>query len=1351
MEKTKNISLLVDENYANWKFEIKMLLKQKELFHAVTFADAEEYFMDELDMSKEDIEKMDAKELVKHNKAWKRDNEKAIAYIGQYVDKKFYKYIADEKAANTVWSNLESHFSSLNTANRMHVKIEFYKAQQTRNESLLTYLERVVAITDKLRDLGWDTPDLEICIKVLSSLADEFRPVQLSCLMIPEDKLTTSILRQQFAMDGGKKKTNHAGMDGDVQANFSRTLFCTECGYDNHLAKNCKAPQARKDAFKARKAKEGQGKTAHGHATEVSAIAFSTGVIHSSDTASSNSVGAWYIDSGATHHMTNDPTMVQKATDSNITVLGSLKMEQNISSIVGETQVNDSLTLNDVIVVPDLRKNLLSISKITEVAENEVKFKGDIVKILHNDSLVATGTKDASGLYVLDDKIVTAEANLTQKLWHLRMGHISDQKLNQLRDSLAEGIQFSSCSHDLGKSCENCALGKQIRAKISKINSPPTAEKFGDVIYSDVCGPITPLSLGGNSYFVSFVDDSTRASWVYLMKSKDETLDKFKEFRKEVKTQFKVNIMRLHSDRGGEYISTLMDGYCKSKGIIHSFTPPDTPQLNGVAERYNRFIVEMVRCMLFSKKLDKSFWGEAIFCANFIRNRVPNSKIGTTPYEKLNGKKPNLKNIKVFGSVVTYVPATYKHKLDKRCNNAILIGFSSELSSYKVWDVERNKAFFTRDIKVIDEESVVPVPKENLLSVSPISSILDAVNPATNVVDEPNFILISSEDSDEEQASSSTPILTNPILVQSSTDDDSTLSLQRGNPVLVPLANDLDSNSKATSETSFDSSATMEFGGPNVAGEDSETAATHYTVSHTEALLTDIGSKLIICNDPSTYEEAMKSDDKPEWIKAMAKEMNSFISNDVFESIKLAHAPRFIDGKWVFKRKFDADGNVVRHKARLVAKGFRQKYGIDYFEVYAPVVRYETIRILVSYAAYSGMSLRHFDVETAFLNGDLEEELFLKFPAGCGDLTDKIVKLKKSIYGLKQSGRMWNLKIASLLINLGFKQSQADQCLFIKGEGANQILIGLFVDDILSSGQPEQLDSLFRDISSVFKLKDLGEVSKIVGLEIKRTSEIITVDQSQFIRLILEKFGMSDCKPMDTPMIANNESSKMEFEDKSLFRQAVGSLNYLSVGTRPDISYAVYHVSTKMVNPTVSDWKEILRIFRYLRGTIDLKLTYRCNLQSESLHGFSDASYASRPKAKSMSGYVFLMNGGAITWRAKKQNVTATSSTEAEYVALADAAREAVWLRQITGEISSNYASLLILEDNQSSINSAKGNTDHSRSKHIDVKHHFIRDMVKSKKVKLDHIATENMTADILTKPLGRILFQKHRSAMSLI
>ena len=459
-----------------------------------------------------------------------------------------------------------------------------------------------------------------------------------------------------------------------------------------------------------------------------------------------------------------------------------------------------------------------------------------------------------------------------------------------------------------------------------------------------------------------------------------------------------------------------------------------------------------------------------------------------------------------------------------------------------------------------------------------------------------------------------------------------------------------------------------------------------------------------------------------------------------------------VDSKWVFKRKVNSDG-TERFKARLVARGFSQTKGINYDEVFSPVIRYETIRYIIANSINPNTVLTHLDVETAFLNGDLQEEIYMKLPAGCEQNSGKIVKLNRSIYGLKQASRNWHKKFTDFLKDQKFSISQADPCLFYKKIGDTQIILGLYVDDILISGPRKESDILAKVLASRFKMRNLGVLKNIVGMEVEREGSSISIHQESFIRKLLDKFGMSDAKSVPTPVLSvsvpDSESDCTPFADVSLFAQAVGSLNYLVCCTRPDIAFAVYEVAKKMRNPNASDWTKVKRIFRYLKGTSATRLVFKV-CEGQRFCGFSDASYAMNADRKSTSGFVFVLNNGAISWKTKKQNVVAMSSMESEFIALCEAAKEALFLRKLLTESSGISPPVLIYEDNQSAIALAKSESLHQRSKHMDIRFNFLKDLVQNDQILIKFMPTEEMTADILTKGLSATAPQRHCAGLGL-
>jgi hypothetical protein len=335
-----------------------------------------------------------------------------------------------------------------------------------------------------------------------------------------------------------------------------------------------------------------------------------------------------------------------------------------------------------------------------------------------------------------------------------------------------------------------------------------------------------------------------------------------------------------------------------------------------------------------------------------------------------------------------------------------------------------------------------------------------------------------------------------------------------------------------------------------------------------------------------------------------------------------------------------------------------------------------------------------------------------------------------------------------------FTQSTSDPCIFIKRNKGKVIIVAIFVDDSVIVGVKEDVVEAKAILSSMFKMKDLGELKSIVGIKVERTTTTTSLSQCQFIKEMLSRFNMSDCKSTTTPLPTNINKDEKEaltkFNDKVLYQQAIGSLIYLSNATRPDISYAVNQLARKMQEPSVQDWHNTKRVFRYLQGTKEKKLTYY--QEKSDLSGYSDASYADdRQDRKSTSGYVFMMNGGAVSWKSSKQPIVSLSSMEAEYIALCSAVKEGLWFKKLEKELLNNEKTLTIFEDNQSAIKTANNQIHNDRSKHIDVRYHFTRECVEKKQIKIEYCPTNKMIADALTKPLGRILHEQHMRNMGLL
>ncbi|WVZ76670.1 LOW QUALITY PROTEIN: hypothetical protein U9M48_024625 [Paspalum notatum var. saurae] len=455
---------------------------------------------------------------------------------------------------------------------------------------------------------------------------------------------------------------------------------------------------------------------------------------------------------------------------------------------------------------------------------------------------------------------------------------------------------------------------------------------------------------------------------------------------------------------------------------------------------------------------------------------------------------------------------------------------------------------------------------------------------------------------------------------------------------------------------------------------------------------------------------------------------------------------RPIGTKWVFKNKQGEDGMVVRNKARLVAQGFCQKEGIDYEETFAPVARLEAIRILLAFAASKGFKLQQMDVKFAFLNGFIEEAVYVRQPPGfeSARFPDRVYKVRKALYGLKQAPRAWYAWLKSFLLKSGFVMGSVDKTLFLLSRGDDTLIVQIYVDDIIFGGSSHAL--FCRTYEQKFEMCLMGELQFFLRLQIKQGLEGTFVHQAKYTRDILKKFNMCDSKPMTTPMSTNTALDAVEdgkAVDQKEFRGMIGSLLYLTA-TRPDIRFAVRLVrATRLL-------LGLLTVKRYLKFTPELGLWYSSG-SSLFLRGFSDADHAGcRIDRKSSSGTCQFLGTYFVSWSSRKQASVSLSTTEAEYIAAASCCSQLLWMKATLSDFGLRFGKIPLLVDSTSAISVAKNPVLYSRTKHIDVRFHFLRDHYEKGDIDLVHVAFENQLADIFTKPLEFGAFVRLRGELGV-
>ena len=767
----------------------------------------------------------------------------------------------------------------------------------------------------------------------------------------------------------------------------------------------------------------------------------------------------------------------------------------------------------------------------------------------------------------------------------------------------------------------------------------------------------------------------------------------------ELESSFKLKTLR--TDNGGEYTSNEFNEFLKREGIKHERSVPKTPEQNGVAERLNRTLIETVRAMLSSSRLPHKFWAEALSTAVYLKNRsYTKAVLDMTPHEAWSGSKPNVKHLRVFGCMAySHIPKDERSKLDSKAKQCILLGYGSTTKGYRLYDIKREQVFHSRDV-VFDEmklgiqkEQIEPVAENNYFGIDLSSNQTDDLEDAVADQNDVPDTIEEREDNTETEGE------------------------------------------RETVRRSCRERKRPERKRPDYYG------TWIYTADAQR-------------REPRSVTEAMSSNEREKWSEAMDKEMNSIQSNKVWELVELPEGKKPIGCKWVYKIRKGADGEIDRYKARLVAKGFSQQHGFDYDETFSPVARFESLRLLLALAVQSGLTVHQMDVTTAFLNGTLKEEVYMQQPEGYIEKGKEnlVCKLNHSLYGLKQAPRCWNSVLDQKLKEIGFVQTVSDPCIY-KAVSEDDFIIGIYVDDILLAGKSqERMKEVKSILSKMFEVKDLGELNYFLGVKVVQNHKdgTIWIGQPTFTESVLKKSGMDNCKslttPVDTGIKLVNGSEDSEYVDKIEYQSIVGSLLYLSMRTRPDITYAVSVAARFCSNPTIQHLTAVKRILRYLRGTTHYGLLYERS-DSKELIGYSDADWGGdKNDCKSTSGFVFQIGGTAITWQSKKQTCVALSTAEAEYVALAGAAQEAVWLKHLYQELAhSPDKPVLIKEDNQSAIAISKNPQYHGRVKHIDIKYHFIREQVCNRNVELEYCPTSAMIADMLTKGLGRVQLQKLR------
>jgi len=1017
----------------------------------------------------------------------------------------------------------------------------------------------------------------------------------------------------------------------------------------------------------------------------------------------------WILDSGATDHVSCciDNFLSYYPV---IPVMVKLPNGRNVRAThKGVVKISEKLFLQDVLYIPDFNYNLISVSRLVSNHNFELIFfsKYCIIQDIKTKERIGIVDVDA-GLYVVSlENTDSCCLNVTSlhddaDIWHLRMGHLSAGRLEIMKRQ----YRFISSRNDFV--CNTCHLAKQ--RKLPFVNSKSRAECQFDLIHVDIWGPCPSASMNGNRYFLTIVDDYTRYTWVILLKNKSEARNCLINFIELVMTQFEKVVKCIRSDNGMEF---KMDSFYASRGIIHQTTCVETPEQNAIAERKHQHILNVARALLFQGNLCEQFWCFAVKHAVYLINRIPTPYLNNvSPYEKLYDKLSDISDIKVFGCLCyTGTLTAQRKKLDPRASPGLFLGYKPNTKGYLVFNLKNHSVTISRN--VLFYETVFPYRKRDDDNEDRQQLPLPMYNSFDYCGDSEAPL------SDGDQSAADKDPSTSSDFIQ---EDTHTTRVRNLPSYLKDYEVTINSASnKNVLSSKYPISSFMRY--------DKLSLSFKNVVNSIDA-----------DREPGSYNEACKHS---YWIEAMHNEISALESNNTWTVTTLPQSKIAIGCRWVYKIKRKADGSIDRYKARLVAKGYTQLEGLDFLDTFSPVAKLTTIRLLLSIAAVNDWHLKQLDVNNAFLHGELHEEIYMQVPPGMDSSAGQVCKLNKSLYGLRQASRQWYEKLSSFLILQGYARSNADHSLFLRRTD-NSITIALvYVDDIILAGNDAvEIEKLTHLLNETFKIKNLGDLTYFLGLEVARNKTGIHLCQRKYVLDLLEDAGMMNCAPAITPMNHKLAADMGDIlPDPSSYRRLIGKLIYLT-NTRPDITHAVQHLSQFVSAPTSIHQQAAMRILRYLKKTPGNGIFLAANSEAQ-LKGYSDSDWAGCVETrKSVTGYIIYFGNSPVSWRSKKQPTVSRSSTEAEYRALAATTCEIQWLKYLLDDIGINHRSPAVLYcDNQSAIQIASNQVMHERTKHIEIDCHIVREKINNGLLKLLPVSSKSQLADILTKPLPPVDF----------
>ncbi|MBW0539903.1 hypothetical protein O181_079618 [Austropuccinia psidii MF-1] len=1040
------------------------------------------------------------------------------------------------------------------------------------------------------------------------------------------------------------------------------------------------------------------------------------------------------VDCGATHHMFNSPNFFPNSFEEIKSEVSTGDSQSNLLAHgIGDAELKcngQTLKLKNCLFVPKLKCNLISMLELFK-DQLTIKRRDNSFFLSSKGEILLKGEIRNRLMYITYDLPNALLTLVDGNLWHSRLGHPGRAVLKNL------GLP------DQDRPCLVCKTNKSSRLPFNH-HFEPVSHPL-DTIHIDLVGPIAPESVSGFRFLLTIVDQATSYKIIRFLKRKSDSFDQFVIAKNYMENHHDRKIKKLVSDRGGEFLNQKFENLSNRCGFVHILSPPETPEHNGYAERANRTVMEKARCLMNHSNLPNQYWAEAVNTAVFLSNLSPTpSRENKSPHYLWTNTSAKLTKIRTFGcqAVIHSLKRQRDWKLAPSGQKGVLLGFENDNTAYRILRLSDLKVVVTRNVTF--EERIFPTVGGGIES--PLWNIED------QQTDKDSGLLASDpplSDCGYNQCSDCPENVT--------TEDSADLTSALDNP--SPDSNPGNPEESSSQQQSADNCRTnrIKVIGPRHPTLITSEVDTIHILPYSRRARTFITTS---DSAPRTYRLALQCENKDKWINAIAKELSAMNELKVWDIIDLRSDYKLVGTTWVFKVKKNHLHQDLEYKARLCAQGFTQTPGVDFEKTYAPTGRLNSLRALIAHSCANGLDFHQIDVKSAFLNAPLIETVYLSIPQGLEiDRRKHCLRLKKAIYGLKQAPLAWYNRLKDWLQGIGFNACKLDPCVFYRKE-PDALWIYVHVDDMAIFGTNIQL---FKEqINKEFNIKDIGPADLLLGVKIQQQNDCITLDQQHFVDSLLDLYGMQHCKTVTTPLVPNEylspatDDERKTFEELGInFRSAVGSINYLSTATRPDLSHAVSSLSQYLEKPGIRHWKAFLHILKYLRGTQELGLYY--NRQCiPGLIAFADADWGNcQITRRSTSGYLATLHGCLIFWKTRKQPLVSISTAEAEYKSLCDLTSELLWFRQWCQEadIFCFKNAITIWEDNQSCIKTANGNcnVNTKRMKHVDIQLHFVKEAIQKQLIELRYAPTSDMLADFLTKAVPKTILEKSLTVLGVV